>query len=1329
MLFILLLALIEVSSSQAVQVIQVDPVNGVYNLTCWTGSVPCGSLNYALGGVTNNNTRLQLASGSFNLSTLNATMIGLSSITIEGAGVLKTVVTCNYSDAGLYFVEVDHLTIANLTISNCGMLQNSTTWNTSSPAKYRSAVTVYNTSNVVVDSVMFYQNNGIGLSIVNTGGVVTISNSVFDSNYVSGDGEYPGGGGLYIEFPFCLPDSFSHAVLSSNSRNSHSQYTVDTCYFTNNIAKKMTRHTHTSDVTLLPCAKETFGRGGGMSIFIRGYATNNTITITNTVFTSNLAKWGAGLLIEFNHYSNNNTVSVKERSRFTDNHCVDSSNHSNSGGGGGAQIVYSSYENTNSPGNNKVFFSQCDFTGNTAYWGGGLSYLIVKEPQQLATNILYFDNCNWQNNVARFGAAVDLSLYQSLASGVVLPVVFENCSFVGNSLSMPVGQFELQGIGTLYTNFIVVTFKGSVVFNANEGSALVISAAGVNISDNCVLTFANNKGRRGAAVSLLASSWINVRDNTAVTFSGNKADAMGGAIYAELINEHNMIATWNCFFQYFNATIEPDMWTTKIRFQQNVAQHGGHSIYATTLRSCLWGKSYTLVTQDDIKSVFHWKSFEFDGMLGTKPFAREMEIATDANFLSTNETDLRISPGETYHLPFNQSDDKGQQAKTVFFIQSNDEETGKVGNRSVYVYSDIMQVYGKLNSTFNITVTSLGHVASTVILNITFDFCPPGYVSFLDKVQNATSCKCATEVSGGYPGILGCDDEIYQARISRYHWGGIHKRTNKFVTANCPQGSCTFEKSKYAVLLPNSRSQLDESQCQSQNRIGTICGECMDGYSMSSGSNCIKCDHGTTIGILFFVLYECLPTLVFVSIILFFNINITSGHWNSLIFYFQILETLDLYALRRTNEFSKPIEILIKIHTTFFGIWNLNFFQDFLPEQCYIKGLKNVFGLYLLKYVTVLFALGLIVVLAIAKNYNCFNFTCFCTNQNGVHHQRINQEAIPLLEASVNQDEPRYKKIWKKVWNSSNASFIHGFATVIVLSYTKVALISMKFIIPSSLYGSRAEVVDIRVHHVGTMRYLRGDHLWYAIPSFFLVVASVIFPLYLTVKPFWGKLFPDDGNGGYFKKCQDAMCCYIRQDKIDQLLLEFYGSFKDNRRYYAGFFFFYRLILYAMLAFTTSLTFQYSFQQGILGFFLLIHSIFQPYGELFSSANILDALIFFNLSVINAISMYNYYSVVDIQGESQFAVILQLIFIYLPLIYVLYRFIHWLKKIHSDDPQENGHHQNGRQRNQPQLNENQPNEADHESVDLEEDRERDRQQYLESINMLNDYYVVNPDQD
>ena len=152
--------------------------------------------------------------------------------------------------------------------------------------------------------------------------------------------------------------------------------------------------------------------------------------------------------------------------------------------------MYGSYKNTYSPGSNEVFFG-CDFTGNTAYWSGGVSYLVVKEQQRLPTNVLYFYDCSWQSNMARFGAAVDLSLYQSLASGVVLPVKFEDCSFVKNTLSTPRGQFELQGIGTVYVNSIVVTLKGSLLFNANKGSALVVSAAGITIDDNCYMMLIN----------------------------------------------------------------------------------------------------------------------------------------------------------------------------------------------------------------------------------------------------------------------------------------------------------------------------------------------------------------------------------------------------------------------------------------------------------------------------------------------------------------------------------------------------------------------------------------------------------------------------------------------------------------------------------------------------------------------------------------------------------------------------------------------------------------------------------------------------------------------
>jgi len=52
---------------------------------------------------------------------------------------------------------------------------------------------------------------------------------------------------------------------------------------------------------------------------------------------------------------------------------------------------------------------------------------------------------------------------------------------------------------------LVVTLKGSVKFNANEGSTLVASAAGITMDDNCNVKFTKSTGQNGTAVSLLGS--------------------------------------------------------------------------------------------------------------------------------------------------------------------------------------------------------------------------------------------------------------------------------------------------------------------------------------------------------------------------------------------------------------------------------------------------------------------------------------------------------------------------------------------------------------------------------------------------------------------------------------------------------------------------------------------------------------------------------------------------------------------------------------------------------------------------------------------------------
>ena len=983
-LFILIwiLAAVNVTVAFRHTVIYVDPVNGKDTKLCLSEISNCKSLNYAFKGVNHNYTTIYLASGLIELSTSNITISDYSNFTIVGRGIIATTIQCNDSRAGLYFVRMTNLTMANLTITNCGMIQNSTTWNDSSPAQYPSAVTIYNSSDVVIHSVSFEHNNGIGLSIVNTGGFVTINRSTFDSNYVT-DGSYPGGGGLYIEFPFCLPDNFPNSVLSNSNLNSNSHYTISACYFTNNIAKKMilTKSFNKS----LSCAKQTFGRGGGMSVFFRGNSTNNNIDIINTEFVNNTAVWGGGLFIEFNHYASGNTITIKEYSQFSNNNCGDRDNPDITGGGG-VLIVYAPYDSLFSPSHINVTFSQCNFANNAAYWGGGVSYVTLTEQHATGTNSLHFTNCHWQYNVAKFGAAVDLS-YRSMTTGVVQAVVFQSCTFVSNSAVYNVmrDQFELQGAGAVYANSIAIRLKEKIEFRANIGSALVLSASYVSITEGCNVKFTDNKGLRGGALSLLASSWMSIGENTNVTFIRNHADEVGGAINAELTNEHNVVSEWNCFIQYYDTAISPDEWHTKIEFRDNYSSHRGHSIYATTIRFCVWGNSYTRVTENDIRLVFHWNAFNFTG---TSNLTNGKEIATDTTYYSVplSGTKVTVFPGEKYHLQFNQSDDEGRDAKAIFYVQSKDAAVSSVDRRSVYMHSDIMQIYGKPDTTANITLTSLGSIPSTVTLNVTFDYCPPGFVADDNQTpNNKVSCKCANDHLNGIPGIVECNNDLYQAYITRFYWAGYYtnakdKSPNEvFVTSLCPSGYCNYNGStEYKILLPKNRSELDF--CSHQNRNGTICGECMSGYTISSKSTCIKCDHGTGMGILFFILYECLPTLLFIFVIIILNLRITFGEWNSVIFYFQIVGNLNLYALHSTQDYRhKAATIFIKTHQNIYGIWNLEFFQTIKPEICYFKGMTNVFELNVLKFGAFIFPIGLILVLYWFTNYckcNCSRPVC-----------------------------------------------------------------------------------------------------------------------------------------------------------------------------------------------------------------------------------------------------------------------------------------------------------------------------------------------------------------
>ena len=127
-------------------------------------------------------------------------------------------------------------------------------------------------------------------------------------------------------------------------------------------------------------------------------------------------------------WSSNNSVSINN-STFSGNKCLFKESSSQGTGGGGARIGYIFFNDTHVQ-SNSVSFKNCRLSGNSANFGGGLSFYAAREPTESSpTNSLAFLNTTWCKNVARAGSGADLSVWHSVPVGASARVNFTNCSF------------------------------------------------------------------------------------------------------------------------------------------------------------------------------------------------------------------------------------------------------------------------------------------------------------------------------------------------------------------------------------------------------------------------------------------------------------------------------------------------------------------------------------------------------------------------------------------------------------------------------------------------------------------------------------------------------------------------------------------------------------------------------------------------------------------------------------------------------------------------------------------------------------------------------------
>ena len=88
-------------------------------------------------------------------------------------------------------------------------------------------------------------------------------------------------------------------------------------------------------------------------------------------------------------------------------------------------------------------------------------------------------------------------------------------------------------------------------------------------------------------------------------------------------------------------------------------------------------------------------------------------------------------------------------------------------------------------------------------------------------------------------------------------------------------------------LLPETANKtiLDRFVCSGSNRTGTLCGKCVDGYSVTLNSPtfaCNKCDDEYKLGVFYLLLSYILPVTILFVLIMKYDIRVTTGPIGSL---------------------------------------------------------------------------------------------------------------------------------------------------------------------------------------------------------------------------------------------------------------------------------------------------------------------------------------------------------------------------------------------------------------------------------------------------------------
>lgn len=1110
-----------------------------------------------------NNTEIWICSGE--PITLDNVMVidDVSNVSILGQN--NAIIRCpENTEAGFLLINIHSLTISDITIENC--VANSTV-DPSPGHNLGASISIQSSSEVFIRDIRIVNGPGTGLAMYNIDGFANIFDSTFEGN---GHDRRNGGNGVYME-----------VSTESEVKSSPLFYTFERCKFINNVADTK-RDSKISGFS-------RFDKGGGIAVFLRSHDGVKVIIENATISGNEASTYGGGVYATFHNDARNSEITVKGSNY--------SQNKARYGGGHYSGYLHRRSHN-HTPLNCSHTFIQNQFTENHAHYGGGMSVFSTKTKISNPNGNVSFDECTWRQNSGHFGSAVAVlpNAWNINTDGYLPTVYFSKCVFDSNSIiddldseGSLVKQYT-KGTGALFCTHHTLEFSNNNDFLKNNGSAFYMGTCIARLSEHSKTVFGYNRGYQGGAIHQIASI-LSLRENIVIVFDSNSAYGTGGAVYHTSYNSHMYDYSRTCLFSYRGYAGISERNIT-ITFINNSAEtNTGHSIFAYSLLACyrLFRFSISSITPQIFDQVGNVTYF---------PPNRDMEIATAASHATTNTmvndiTSLSVLPGEEIQLPYTDSDDLGQDAKTVYLVtvESSHNSSIKVDEAYTYISSNEVLLYGNAYHKATLLFSSYQSRQRSVIVNITMLPCPPGYKLSSNNEQNSTQCTCAYGTSSEYTGIEHCEEETWQAFRKRGYWIGYAENETEnedtLQTGYCPVGFCHHNDD---LRLPASANRNELNSIICNNRTGVLCGQCASNLSVYYHNLHYTCksDRYCEVGWLFYILSELVPVTIIFLIIIIFNVAFTSGSINGFIFFAQVVVMFHVSA----DDFiplPTGVKIFNRILHFFYLIFNLNIFTLDEISFCLFRN-ATALDVIAFSYITLVYAFFLVITVILLVNK--LNARCCCRT---------------------------LRKCARPRWHHTlQGSIIHGLTAFLVLCYAKCAQTSILLVRYAEIHGRGGEMVKSVVLYNGEITWFSVAHLPYAIPAIIMLLVLVILPpVTLLIYPLHYKILT-------LLNLSESKCINVLLrplDKLKPLLDSFQGSFKDEYRFFSGLYFIYR---FSILTGVTLSRFQeiYFIILGIMLVIILLHATCQPYKN--RAHNIIDTLLFVNLAVINGITMYNF---------------------------------------------------------------------------------------------------------